>query len=210
MKSFGVVLSAPSGTGKTTVARTLLRRSDDLLFSVSVTTRAPRKRERDGVDYHFVDRAEFERMIQAGELLEWAEVHGELYGTPRSNIDEAERRGKLLLLDIDMQGARQVAETRPDTVTILLLAPSVPVLLKRLRGRGSEDEERLRRRLETARGELEAVGAFDYVLVNERIRETVTSIQAILTAERYRGDRDRPEIRELCRQLRAGLDLELG
>lgn len=209
MTSFPVVLSAPSGTGKTTVARALLRRSDDLLFSVSVTTRTPRERERDGVDYRFVDRDEFERLIEGGDLLEWASVHGELYGTPRSNIEEAERQEKLLLLDIDVQGARQVAEARPDTVMILLLAPSIEVLLKRLRGRGSEDDERLRRRLETARGELEAVKDFDYVVVNEFVRDTVTRIRAILTAERDRGDRARPEIDRLCRHLRAGIDLEL-
>lgn len=209
MKSFVVAICAPSGTGKTTVARALLRRSDDLLFSVSVTTRAPRPREREGVDYRFVDREEFERMIREGELLEWATVHGDLYGTPRRNLEEAERGGKLLLLDIDVQGARQLADSRHQTVTILLLPPSLDVLLKRLRGRGSEDERRLRRRLETARGELETIDFFDYVVVNDHVRDTVVRVRAILTAERQRRNRLDPEVRELCRRLRAGLEKAL-
>lgn len=209
MKSFVVAICAPSGTGKTTVARALLRRSDDLLFSVSVTTRAPRPREREGVDYHFVDREEFERMIREGELLEWATVHGDLYGTPRRNLEEAERGGKLLLLDIDVQGARQLADSKHQTVTILLLPPSLDVLLKRLRGRGSEDERRLRRRLETARGELETIDFFDYVVVNDHVRDTVGRVRAILTAERQRQNRVDPEVRELCRRLREGLEKAL-
>lgn len=205
MKSFVVAICAPSGTGKTTVARALLRRSEDLLFSVSVTTRAPRRRERQGVDYHFVDTEEFNRMIRDGELLEWATVHGDLYGTPRRNLEEAERGGKLLLLDIDVQGARQLADSKHQTVTILLLPPSLDVLLKRLRGRGSEDERRLRRRLETARGELETIDFFDYVVVNDHVRDTVGRVRAILTAERQRQNRVDPEVRELCRRLREGL-----
>lgn len=209
MTSFVVAICAPSGTGKTTVARALLRRSDDLLFSVSVTTRAPRPREREGVDYHFVDREEFERMIREGELLEWATVHGDLYGTPRRNLEEAERGGKLLLLDIDVQGARQLADSKHQTVTILLLPPSLDVLLKRLRGRGSEDERRLRRRLETARGELETIDFFDYVVVNDHVRDTVGRVRAILTAERQRQNRVDPEVRELCRRLREGLEKAL-
>lgn len=209
MKSFAVAICAPSGTGKTTVARALLRRSEDLLFSVSVTTRAPRPREREGVDYHFVGADEFNRMIRDGELLEWATVHGDLYGTPRRNLEEAERGGKLLLLDIDVQGARQLADSKHQTVTILLLPPSLDVLLKRLRGRGSEDERRLRRRLETARGELETIDFFDYVVVNDHVRDTVGRVRAILTAERQRQNRVDPEVRELCRRLREGLEKAL-
>jgi guanylate kinase len=209
MKSFVVAICAPSGTGKTTVARALLRRSDDLLFSVSVTTRAPRPREREGVDYRFVDREEFERMIREGELLEWATVHDDLYGTPRANLEEAESGGKLLLLDIDVQGARQLAESKHETVTILLLPPSFDVLLKRLRSRASENDERLRRRLETARGELETIDFFDYVVVNDYVRETVRRVRAIMTAERHRRNRQDPEVRELCRRLREGLEKAL-
>jgi len=205
-----VAICAPSGTGKTTVARALVRDSDELLFSVSATTREARRRERDGTDYHFVGRAEFERMIGDGELLEWAEVHGELYGTPLSNLERAEAGGRVLLLDIDVEGARQVKGKRPETVLIFLLPPSFEALLGRLRRRGSEDEARLRRRLETARGELEALELFEYVVVNENLRETVRRIAAIITAEGQRRERIDSETRGLCERLREGLERELA
>ena len=118
MKSFAIVICAPSGVGKTTVARSLVESSDELTFSVSATTRAARPDERAGIDYHFVKRDQFESMVAGGELLEWAEVHGDLYGTPKANLDAAERKGEFLILDIDVQGARQVAQARPDTVTV--------------------------------------------------------------------------------------------
>jgi len=208
MRSFAIAICAPSGAGKTTVARALVEASDDLQFSVSVTTRAMRPDEQEGVDYRFVSRDEFESLIREGALLEWAEVHGEHYGTPRANLEEAERCGMLLLLDIDVQGARQVVDALSDTVTLFLLPPSFDALMERLRGRGSEDEGRLRRRLETAKSELRCVDEFQYVVINEQLQDTVSAIQAIVAAERLRRDRRGPEVAELRRRLLDGLEGE--
>ncbi len=206
MKGFAVAICAPSGVGKTTVARALVEGSDDLLFSVSVTTRPPRPGERDGVDYHFVGRPEFESMVARGDLLEWAEVHGELYGTPRMNLERAEREGKVLVLDIDVQGAEQVVRARPDTVTVFLLPPNLDVLMERLSKRGSEDEARLRRRMETAKAELKRLDSFQYVVVNDRLEDALSAVRAIVVGERSRLSRSRAEIDELRRQLLAGLE----
>lgn len=208
MRSFAIAICAPSGAGKTTVARALVEASDDLQFSVSVTTRACRPDEQEGVDYRFVSRHEFESLIREGALLEWAEVHGEHYGTPRANLEEAERCGMLLLLDIDVQGARQVVDALSDTVTLFLLPPSFDALMERLRGRGSEDEGRLRRRLETAKSELRCVDEFQYVVINEQLQDTVSAIQAIVAAERLRRSRRGPEVSELRRRLLDGLEGE--
>lgn len=205
MKQFALTLCAPSGAGKTTVCRALLDGSDDLLFSVSATTRPARPDERDGIDYHFVDRATFRAMIDRSELLEWAEVHGEFYGTPRRNLEEAEGEGKLLVLDIDVQGARQVVAARPDTVTIFLLPPSFEVLMQRLEGRGSEDADRLQRRMETARVELQQLSSFQYVLVNDRLDDTVKELRAIIDGERQRLGRRQAEIEALRKSLLDGL-----
>lgn len=206
MKSFAIVISAPSGVGKTTVARKLVDANDRLLFSVSATTRERRPAERPGIDYHFVSRADFEAMIENGELLEWAEVHGELYGTPSANLERADRAGRLLILDIDVQGARQIGENRPDSVTIFLLPPSFEALMQRLRARGSEGPEELRRRLSTAKAELAGIDAFRYVVVNDRLDDTVREIQAIITAETYRLDRQAGGARALSRDLLAALE----
>lgn len=210
MSGFAVVLCAPSGTGKTTVARALVEEYEDLMFSVSATTRPPRPGERPGVDYHFVSRDRFETMVEGGEFLEWAEVHGQLYGTPRSNLEEAAERGRDLVLDIDVQGGRQVRAARPDSVMIFLLAPSVDVMLERLRRRGSEAESEVRRRLRTARGELESVDEFEYVVVNDELRDTVAAVRAIVTAERQRRRRNSVRIDELRSRLSRDLGQEIG
>jgi len=206
MRSFAIAICAPSGVGKTTVARKLVEAGGDLVFSVSATTREPRAGERPGIDYHFVSRAGFEAMIGEGALLEWAEVHGDLYGTPRANLEEAERAGKLLILDIDVQGARQILESRPDSVTIFLLPPSFDALMERLTLRGSEGPDRLRRRLTTAMAELAGVDKFQYVVVNDRLDDTVREIQAIVTAERRRLDRQFDDALTLSRHLRDALE----
>lgn len=208
MKSFAVAICAPSGTGKTTVARALVQGGTGLLFSVSATTRPARAGEQPGVDYHFVGRDEFEAMIERGELLEWAEVHGELYGTPRANLERAERQGELLILDIDVQGAQQVVTARPDTVTIFLLPPSLGALLERLRTRESEDEARLGQRLETAQRELERLDAFEYVVVNDRLEDTVARVSSIIVAERQRRERQAEPLAALRRRLQADLERE--
>ena len=178
-----IVLSGPSGGGKTSVCDGLVRRRTDVEFSVSVTTRPPRPGEVDGRHYRFVDRVRFERMAEAGELLEWAEVHGEMYGTPRDQL-ESIREGRTLLLDIDVQGARDVRRRVPEAVLVFLLPPGAESMLARLRKRGSEDEETLRRRMRTALAELDAVGEFDYAVVNEDLEATVDAVEAILEAER--------------------------
>lgn len=178
-----IVLSGPSGGGKTTVCDALVRRRDDVAFSVSATTRARRSDEVNGRHYRFVDRERFEQMAEAGELLEWAEVHGEMYGTPRDQF-EGVRDGRTLLLDIDVQGARDVRRRVPESVLVFLLPPSADSMLARLRNRGSEDEETLRRRMRTALAELDAVGEFDYAVVNEDLDATVDAVEAILEAER--------------------------
>lgn len=208
MKSFAVAICAPSGTGKTTVARALVQGGEDLLFSVSATTRPARAGEQPGVDYHFVSRDEFEAMIARGELLEWAEVHGELYGTPRANLERAERQGELLILDIDVQGAQQIVTAYPDTVTIFLLPPSLGALLERLRNRESEDEARLRQRLETAQRELARLDAFEYVVVNDRLEETVARVGSIIVAERQRRERQAEQLAALRRRLQEDLERE--
>jgi guanylate kinase len=189
VKSFAVAICAPSGAGKTTVCRALLSEAADLLFSVSATSRPPRTGEQDGSDYHFVSREGFESMIESGELLEWAKVHGELYGTPRSNLEEAKRQQRVLVLDIDVQGAGQLVEALPDAVTIFLLPPSFEVLMERLLSRGSEDPGRLKRRLETAKTELASLEAFQYVVINDRLDEAVARIRAIIAGEGQRADR---------------------
>lgn len=206
MRSTAVAICAPSGVGKTTVARRLVEASDDVVFSVSATTRPARSSERHGVDYFFVSRVEFESMIEEGALLEWAEVHGDLYGTPRANLEEAQRDGKQLILDIDVQGARQLVEAVPDRVTIFLLPPSFDVLLQRLKGRKSEDEDRVRRRMQTAKSELEAMGEFQYVVVNDRLDDTVEEVQAIIRGEGRRWEQTMREVEELSRGLLDALD----
>lgn len=206
MRSTAVAICAPSGVGKTTVARRLVEASDDVVFSVSATTRPARSSERHGVDYLFVSRVEFESMIEEGALLEWAEVHGELYGTPRANLEEAQRDGKQLILDIDVQGARQLVEAVPDRITIFLLPPSFDVLLERLKGRKSEDEDRVRRRMQTAKSELEAMGEFQYVVVNDRLDDTVEEVQAIIRGEGRRSEHTMREVEELSRGLLDALD----
>jgi guanylate kinase len=180
VKRFPVVLSAPSGAGKTTLAHRLRACRDDIEFSVSATTRAPRPGERDGIDYHFVDEPGFRRMIAAGELIEWAEVHGSLYGTPIGNARAAAEAGRFLLLDIDVQGARQIRITLPEAVLVYIAPPDGATLVERLTGRGSEDDARLRRRLGNALDELAAAREFDHVIVNDDLDAAVADLTAVL------------------------------
>lgn len=174
------VMSAPSGTGKTTVIRELLRRLPALVLSVSYTTRAPRAGECNGVDYHFVDRTEFQRMIAADEFLEWAEVHGNRYGTGKSAIRQLQAAGRDVLLDIDVQGGRAVRAWDPEACLIFLLPPSLDELRTRLQGRNTESPESLARRLAQASQEIAERTWYDHVVTNDTIESAVTAIAAVI------------------------------
>jgi guanylate kinase len=181
-----IVVSAPSGAGKTTVVARVLRDLGGIRFSVSHTTRAPRGAERDGVEYHFVDRAAFEKLRDEGSLLEWAEVHGNLYGTGLSEIERARAAGVDILLDLDVQGAAQVRQRIEEAVTVFILPPSYEVLEARLRGRGQDDEATVRRRLAAAGREIDAFEQFDYAIVNEDLDSSVEELKSIVRAARCR------------------------
>jgi len=188
-RPFPVVLAAPSGTGKTTIAHALVDRFDDVVFSISATTRSPRKGEVDGRDYHFFSRSGFESAIAKGALVEWAEVHGNLYGTPLRSLEEALERGKHPLLDIDVQGAGQIRIKVPDAVRIFIFPPSAEALRARLTARGTEDLQEVARRLRAAQRELEEAIHFDYVVVNEDFERAVSEVRGILAAEGRRPER---------------------
>jgi guanylate kinase len=187
--AFPVIFAAPSGAGKTSIAHLLRERRSDVTFSVSATTRAPRPTERDSVDYFFRTEEAFRAMIAAGELLEWAEVHGNLYGTPKRNLDAARTAGRHLILDIDVQGSRLVRGAVPEAVSIFVLPPSGGELVRRLAGRGSESEEVRSRRLRAARLELAEAVEFDYVIVNDDLYSSVAAVESILDAESARTRR---------------------
>lgn len=186
---FPIVMSAPSGGGKTTIARKLLERRTDVGYSVSCTTRAPRPGERDGVDYHFLSRHEFDVKASHGEFAEWAEVHGNRYGTLRSAIREVMEAGKHVMLDIDVQGARQVTAAFPESVTIFIVPPSVEVLVARLMGRKSESEAALALRLRNARIELLEAERYQYVVENDDLEHAVQRVGAIVDAESLKRER---------------------
>lgn len=207
--TFPVILAGPSGAGKTTIRDRLLEEGDDFVFSVSMTTRSRRSGEREGVDYRFVDRATFAREVEAGRMLEHAAVHGELYGTPRANLEAAAVRRAHLLLDIDVQGARQVREAVPGTVLIFILPPDAERILSRLRARGSETDEQLRRRLETAGAELKALAEFDYAVLNDDLEAAVRAVRDVVSAESRSLARASPGVErfahELAREIRRAM-----
>jgi guanylate kinase len=178
------VVAGPSGTGKTTVCLALRRRDPKLLLSVSHTTRAPRSGERDGADYHFVSAEEFQRLCAEGAFLEWAVYNGNHYGTSWKAIEGPLADGLDVLLEIEVQGARQVRRRLPDARLIFLLPPTMPVLVRRLAGRGTDSEEQVASRLRTARRELEAVEEFDYAVVNDDLERCVADVLEIIAGER--------------------------
>ena len=191
MNPFPVVLSAPSGGGKTTVARELMRRRTDVGYSVSCTTRAPRTDERDGVDYHFLSDAAFAERRDRGELAEWAVVHGRQYGTLTSEIERVLDSGRHVLMDIDVQGAVQFATVFPKCVMVFVLPPSVDVLMERLRARNTEDSAALLTRLRSAKAELGQVDRYHYVVVNDELAATVDQVSAVIDAEMVKRERVR-------------------
>lgn len=182
-KGLLVVISGPSGTGKGTVMNYLMEHSDDLRLSVSATTRKPREGETHGVQYYFLSREEFEKMIENGEVLEYAEYCGRYYGTPLKPIETWLREGHDVILEIEVQGGAQVKKKCPESVTIFILPPSMEELENRLRGRGTEDEETIQKRLDTARTELQEADHYDYTVVNEAVPQAAERILEILRKE---------------------------
>jgi guanylate kinase len=185
-RPFPLVIAAPSGAGKTSLARALVERWPDVVFSLSATTRPPRPGEQQGRDYEFVDDAGFDRLQANGELLESAVVHGRRYGTLRRGVDAALAAGDTVVLDIDVQGARLVRSVLPDAVLVFVLPPSVPEMQRRLDGRNSESPEEVATRMRTARDELDAVREFDYVIVNDDFELAMRRLESIVSAERGR------------------------
>lgn len=191
-RPFVVVVSGPSGVGKSSFVQELLGAGLELQYSISATTRARRPHEKEGGDYFYLGREEFKRRADAGEFVEWAEVHGELYGTLRSETERWLRAGKNVLLDIDVQGGREVRKVYPDGVFIFVLPPSLASLEERLRGRGTDSEERIRLRLENARREIALVGEYDYAVVNDDLKTAFRQIASIIVAETCRASRRPP------------------
>ncbi|HEX4580460.1 MAG TPA: guanylate kinase [Acidobacteriaceae bacterium] len=183
------IISAPSGSGKSTLVKELRSYVSGLDFSISYTTRPPRGSEEEGREYHYIDRATFERMREANEFLESADVFGELYGTARQSLTDAKKHGNDLLLDIDVNGAAQVRQQMPDSVSIFIMPPTPGDLDKRLRSRSRADgkisEEKIQRRLATARVEIENYDEYDYILVNDVLAQAVEELEAIVASERY-------------------------
>lgn len=195
-----IVVSAPSGTGKSTICRRVIRDSEsaelfdrELEFSVSTTTREPRRDEVDGVDYNFVNKSTFREIEDRGEFLESATVHGEKYGTSRSSVIEAIDSGKDVLLEIDVQGGKQVKKYWPSSVLIFIAPPSLEELERRLRNRGTESETEIEKRLSVAREELESIDFYDYVVINDEIDHAVNKVKSIRTAEKCRFERQQSD-----------------
>lgn len=191
------IISAPSGSGKSTLVARLLRSVPGLKFSVSYTSRMPRGAEVDGQDYHFVPHAEFEAMIARNEFLEWAEVFGNFYGTHRGVLEAARAEGTDLVLDIDVQGARQLKCQIPEAVTVFILAPSRQILEQRLRARSEDRADVIERRLRAAAEEIRNYQAYDYVVVNRDLAESDATLGAIVRAERVRRTRIEDQIRPI-------------
>ena len=191
------IISAPSGSGKSTLMHRLLASDTSLIFSISFTTRPPRGQERDGVDYNFISHEEFESRILRGEFLEHAKVFDNYYGTHRSALDHAIREGKDLVLDIDVQGARQLKVRLPEAVSIFVLPPSREILEQRLRARSQDSEAVIQRRLKGAAEEVRNYIQYDYVLINREIEGSVERLQSIVQAERLKKKRMDEEVRPI-------------
>jgi len=183
------LISAPSGGGKSSVLRALLEHDSTLAYSISATTRPPRKDEQDGREYHFKTPEQFQQVVDRDGFLEHAIVHGHRYGTLQSEIESRVSEGLDVILDVDVQGSLAIKENRPDTVSIFILPPSIATLEKRLRNRGTDDEDQLRMRIENARDEIRYASLYDYVIVNEQLPRTIEGIEEIIKAERRKGHR---------------------
>ena len=202
--SFPIILSSPSGAGKTTIAAAILAARKDIGYSVSCTTRAPRAGEVEGKDYYFLSRVEFIRRMNEGAFAESAEVHGNLYGTLKSEIQRVLNNGQHVLMDVDIQGAALLRRAFPSVVTIFILPPSGEVMLERLRRRKTEDKEAIVRRLESALQELQAVEDYEYVVINDVLDESVRRVASIIDAEVVSRERVaglREQVASLIRRL---------
>jgi guanylate kinase len=198
------IISAPSGSGKSTLVHRLLAGDPGLLFSISYTTRPPRPTETNGIDYKFISRKDFEDRLARGEFLEHAEVFGNYYGTNRETFDAAIRQGKDLVLDIDVQGARQLKVAIPEAISIFVLPPSRDILEQRLRARSQDTEEVIQRRLRGAAEEVRNYTQYDYVLINREIKEASARMASIVEAERLRKARMEEEVRPILESFEGG------
>lgn len=178
-----IVITGPSGVGKGTLLRSLLMRQSELHLSISATTRSPRPGEVEGKNYYFIDREKFTEMVAAGELLEWAEFAGNCYGTPRGPVEELLARGKSVVLEIELEGARQVRKTFPEALQIFILPPSMEELEQRLRGRDQDSEAAISRRLQRAREEIAAASEFDVQIINDDLERALEEIEAVLLGD---------------------------
>jgi guanylate kinase len=203
-RGFMLVLSSPSGAGKTTISRRLLDSDDNLSLSISATTRPPRPSEDEGKDYFFVSQERFATMVAGGELLEHAVVFGNNYGTPRAPVEQALERGRDVLFDIDWQGTQQLRETaREDLVSVFILPPSTAELERRLHARAQDSDEVVRGRMAKAADEMSHWAEYDYIIINDNLESSVTQVEAIITAERLRRER-RIGLRAFVETLRTG------
>jgi len=189
------VVSAPSGAGKTTIVKELIKETDNLYYSVSHTTRKPRKGETDGIDYYFVSRTAFKEMIRNGEFLEWANVYDEFYGTSRKVVQDMLYQGKDVLFDLDIQGAKSIRNMFSDAVLVFVLPPSIEVLYSRLVGRGTDSENIINMRKQKAREEIKNCSWFDYIVINDDLGTAVRDAQAVILSCRCRFLRQKEKIR---------------
>ncbi len=188
-KGFLLVISGPSGCGKGTVCKQLFSRNDDLVFSVSATTRDPRQGEVDGREYFFLDREDYEAMIDKGEFLEYANVHNNFYGTPKKFVLDQVEKGNIVVLEIDVQGALQVRENYPEATFIFLLPPSMEELEDRITKRGTETKEVIKLRMDNARDEIKLLGKYDYLVFNDNLDTAVDEVEAIIKSEKLKVKR---------------------
>jgi guanylate kinase len=195
------VVAAPSGTGKTSLVRALMTRTPSLRFSISYTTRPRRETEREGADYFFVSKDEFDRMAAAGKFLEYAGVYGNFYGTSRDQVEALLRAGENVLLEIDWQGAQQIARTMPERRSVFILPPSLEALEKRLRGRKTDSDEVIAGRLRESIEDLSHWSEFDYVVINEDFERATADLEAIVRGEGEHLTKHRPQVRELVERL---------
>ncbi|MCJ7646755.1 guanylate kinase [bacterium] len=192
-----IIISAPSGTGKSTLCRKLIEDLPNACYSVSVTTRNPRRGEVEGKDYFFVSRNEFKEKIKRGELAEWALVHGHYYGTPKDFLERNLLKGKDVILDIDVRGAMKLKKRYPEAVFIFLAPPSFSELKRRIKGRGKNDEATIKKRLTNARGEIGRIRSYDYLVINDRLVNALRELTCLVVAEKNRVKRSKERIQKL-------------